>query len=83
LEESLNLGSESNIEFKYPLINLSKAETFKMAEDEGVLDLVIEESHTCYNGDRSLKHDWGYGCGECPCPACILREKGWNKYSWL
>jgi 7-cyano-7-deazaguanine synthase len=81
LEESLNLGSESNIEFKYPLINLSKAETFKMAEDEGVLDLVIEESHTCYNGDRSLKHDWGYGCGECP--ACILRKKGWNKYSWL
>jgi 7-cyano-7-deazaguanine synthase len=81
LEISLNMGSESNIEFKYPLINLTKAETFKMAKDEGALDLVIEESHTCYNGDRSLKHDWGYGCGSCP--ACVLRKKGWNEYSWL
>ncbi len=78
---SLNMGSESNIEFKYPLINLSKSETFEMAKDEGILDLVIEESHTCYNGDRSLKHDWGYGCGNCP--ACVLRKKGWNEYSWL
>ena len=81
LEMSLNMGSESNIVFKYPLIDLTKAETFKMAKDEGVLDLVIEESHTCYNGDRSLKHDWGYGCGNCP--ACVLRKKGWNEYSWL
>jgi 7-cyano-7-deazaguanine synthase len=81
LEMSLNMGSESNIRFKYPLIDLSKAETFKMAKDEGVLDLVIEESHTCYNGDRSSKHDWGYGCANCP--ACILRMRGWNEYSLL
>ncbi len=81
LEESLNMGSESNIEFKYPLINLTKAETFKMAKDEGVLDLVLEESHTCYNGDRSVKHEWGYGCGNCP--ACELRKRGWNEYSGL
>ncbi len=78
LEETLNLGSESTIKFQYPLINLSKAETFKMSEDEGILNLIIEESHTCYNGDRSIKHNWGYGCGECP--ACILREKGWKQY---
>jgi len=81
LEESLNMGSESNIEFKYPLINLTKAETFQMAKDEGVLDLVLEESHTCYNGDRSVKHEWGYGCGNCP--ACELRKRGWNEYSGL
>ena len=81
LEMSLNMGSESNIVFKYPLINLTKAETFQMAKDEGVLDLILEESHTCYNGDRSEKHNWGYGCGNCP--ACVLRKKGWNEYSWL
>jgi len=78
LEKTLNMGSESNIEFKYPLINLTKAQTFKLAKDEGGLDLILEESHTCYNGDRSIKHDWGYGCGDCP--ACILRKKGWNEY---
>ena len=78
LEQSLNMGSESNIEFKYPLIELTKAETFKLAEDEGILDLIIDESHTCYNGDRSIKHVWGYGCGECP--ACALRERGWRNF---
>ena len=78
LEQSLNMGSESNIEFKYPLIELTKAEIFKLAKDEGVLDLIIEESHTCYNGNRSIKHAWGYGCGECP--ACGLREQGYLIY---
>lgn len=79
LEKSLNLGSESNIKFHYPLIHLSKAETFKLSEDEKVLDIVINESHTCYNGNHNTKFDWGYGCGECP--ACIEREKGWKKFN--
>ena len=78
LENSLNLGSESNIKFHYPLIHLTKAETFKMSEDENVLDMVINESHTCYNGNHTTKFDWGYGCGEYP--ACILRKEGWEKY---
>ena len=42
------------------------------------LEAVIEDSHTCYNGDRSTKQDWGYGCGECP--ACDLRAKGYQEY---
>ena len=78
LEQSLNMGSDSNIEFKYPLIELTKAETFKLAEDEGILDLIIDQSHTCYNGDRSIKHKWGYGCGECS--SCILRATGWSYF---
>ena len=78
LEKTLNLGSESNIKFHYPLIHLTKAETFQLAKDEGVLDLVVNESHTCYNGDHTTKFDWGYGCGECP--ACILRKDGWNLF---
>ena len=79
LELALNLGSESNIKFHYPLIGLTKAETFKMSRDEGILDIVLEESHTCYNGDHNSKNEWGYGCGTCP--ACELRAKGWIEYS--
>jgi len=79
LEKTLNLGSESNIKFYYPLIHLTKAETFQLSKDEGILDLVLNESHTCYNGDHTTKSDWGYGCGECP--ACILREQGWLNFN--
>jgi len=78
LEQSLNIGSESNISFKYPLIHLTKAQTFELAKKEGVLDLVLEESHTCYNGERLNRYDWGYGCDDCP--ACILRKQGWEEY---
>lgn len=79
LELALNLGSEANITFHFPLMHLTKAETFKMSEEESVLELVINESHTCYNGDHTHKHTWGYGCGECP--ACLLRKIGWEAYS--
>jgi len=78
LELALNLGSEANITFHYPLMHLTKAETFALSKQEGVLELVINESHTCYNGDHNHKHTWGYGCGECP--ACILRKQGWEAY---
>jgi len=78
LEQSLNIGSESNISFIYPLIYLTKAETFALAKEEGVLDIVLEKSHTCYNGGRSTRYEWGYGCDNCP--ACILRKKGWTEY---
>jgi len=79
LEKTLNLGSESNIKFHYPLIHLTKAETFQLSKDEGVLDLVVNESHTCYNGDHTTKFSWGYGCGKCP--ACILRKEGWYLFT--
>ncbi|MBN1840415.1 MAG: 7-cyano-7-deazaguanine synthase QueC [Campylobacterales bacterium] len=78
LELALNLGSEANIIFHYPLMHLTKAETFALSKEEGVLDLVINESHTCYNGEHSEKHAWGYGCGMCP--ACVLRKMGWEAY---
>ena len=78
LELALNLGSEANITFHYPLRHLTKAETFELSDKEGVLELVLNESHTCYNGNHEEKHAWGYGCGECP--ACILRKAGWETY---
>jgi 7-cyano-7-deazaguanine synthase len=78
LETTLNLGYKTNISFVTPLMFLDKAQTFKLAESLDILDLVVTMSNTCYNGDRSKLHHWGFGCGECP--ACKLRENGWNKF---
>lgn len=89
LETALNVGYETNIQIITPLMFATKAQTFKMAEDAGALDLVLGDSHTCYNGVRetfdpddiqgpSNFHEWGHGCGECP--ACELRAKGWAEY---
>ena len=77
IEASLNLGADQNIKLVTPLMFLTKAETFELARKEGVLDLVINESHTCYNGGEKM-NEWGRGCGDCP--ACHLREKGYNTY---
>lgn len=76
--KALNSGSGCDINIETPLMYLSKADTFKMAEDEGVLDITISDSHTCYNGDRSQMLPSGRGCGNCP--ACKLRERGYREY---
>lgn len=87
---ALNTGYQTDIQILTPLMHKTKAETFKMAAVVGVLDLVLEESHTCYNGVRNevaltdaqseegYRYPWGHGCGECP--ACQLRAKGWQEY---
>lgn len=81
LERSLNLGYETEISIVTPLMFLTKAETFALADKVGFLHEVIEHSHTCYNGVHDKLHDWGYGCGECP--ACELRKKGWEEFKAL
>ena len=81
LENALNLGYETSISIQAPLMYLDKVATFALADIHGVLDVVLEHSHTCYNGDRSIRHEWGYGCGECP--ACKLRAKGWERYKQI
>ena len=53
-----------------------------MAEELGgraLVDLIIDETVTCYEGDRSHRHAWGFGCGECD--ACKLRARGWESYA--
>ena len=40
--------------------------------------VVIEDTHTCYLGDREHRHAWGYGCGTCP--ACNLRADGFKRW---
>ena len=80
LEKTLNIGYETNIRIQTPLMYLTKAETFALAEECEVLDTVIEHSHTCYNGNRETRNEWGYGCGGCP--ACELRARGYEEYKW-
>jgi 7-cyano-7-deazaguanine synthase len=61
-----------------PLLYLTKAETFALADQLGVLDTILELTHTCYEGEHETRHDWGYGCGTCP--ACKARAHGWEEF---
>ena len=82
LQASLNLGMESRFVIHTPLMWRDKATTWELAYEYGgasLIDLIICDSHTCYQGDHSTKHDWGYGCGVCP--ACELRKTGWEKWT--
>ena len=82
LNAAVNLGMARTFEFHTPLMWLDKAATWKLAYDlggTGLVDLIREQSHTCYLGERGARHDWGYGCGECP--ACSLRARGWREYA--
>ena len=81
LQASLNLGLDARLVIDTPLMWLDKAATWGLAEElggAGLVDLIVEETHSCYRGERSTRHDWGYGCGACP--ACDLRAKGWQRY---
>jgi 7-cyano-7-deazaguanine synthase len=81
LNAALNLGMAKRFELHTPLMWRDKAATWQLAHDlggAGLVDLIREHSHTCYLGERGARHDWGYGCGECP--ACALRAKGWREY---
>ena len=77
MQLALGLGMDRRFVIHTPLMWIDKAETFSLAQRIGGDDfvaLLVEETHTCYLGDRSHRHDWGYGCGECP--ACKLRAQG-------
>ena len=77
MQVALGLGMDRRFVLHTPLMWIDKAGTFALAETIGgkpLLDLVIEETHSCYLGDRTQRHDWGYGCGTCP--ACKLRADG-------
>jgi len=81
LQVALTLGLDKRVTIHTPLMWIDKADTFAMAEQIGgkaFLEIVIEDSHSCYMGDRSKRHEWGFGCGECP--ACQLRAKGFAKF---
>jgi 7-cyano-7-deazaguanine synthase len=81
LETALRLGLDEPVRIHTPLMHIDKAETWRLAEQLGgkkLVDLVLEETVTCYRGVRDTRHPWGYGCGECP--ACELRSAGYARY---
>ncbi|HVV26683.1 MAG TPA: 7-cyano-7-deazaguanine synthase QueC [Rhizomicrobium sp.] len=78
---ALSLGLARAVKVHTPLMWIDKAATWRLAEELGgaaLVDLIVEETVTCYEGDRTHRHDWGYGCGRCP--ACELRAGGYAKY---
>ncbi|HEX8417547.1 MAG TPA: 7-cyano-7-deazaguanine synthase QueC [Methylobacterium sp.] len=82
LQVALNLGMDSRFVLHTPLMWIDKATTWAMAERLGgqaLVDLIVEDTHTCYLGERGTRHDWGYGCGTCP--ACDLRAKGFSRFA--
>lgn len=65
-----------------PLMWLDKGQTWALAQELGgsaFLEIVREQSHTCYQGDRSSRHVWGYDCATCP--ACELRKHGYDSFT--
>lgn len=81
LQVSLSLGLGQSMVIETPLMWIDKAATWKFAKELGgdsFVDLIRRETHTCYMGDREHWHEWGYGCGKCP--ACQLRQHGWEQF---
>lgn len=79
---NLSTGVEFNVEC--PLMWLTKAGVWSLSRDLGgeeLVELIVENTHTCYAGERHVRHEWGYGCGSCA--ACRLREKGWRDFRTL
>lgn len=72
LNVTLNLAMDDTFVIHTPLMWIDKSETWALADELGVLELVRQETLTCYNGIK------GDGCGECP--ACALRLEGLQKY---
>ncbi len=81
LQTAINLGTDQSYIIHTPLMFLTKAQTWQLAYDLGgdiLIELIRNETHTCYLGERGRQHEWGFGCGECP--ACHLRAEGWMKW---
>ncbi len=81
LAQTLSLGLATPIVIETPLMFIDKSETWKLAHELGgddLVDIIVEDTHTCYMGDRTHRHEWGYGCGVCP--ACELRARGWQQW---
>jgi 7-cyano-7-deazaguanine synthase len=81
LQAALSLGMDHRFVIHTPLMWRDKAATWVLARSLGglpLVELIREETHSCYRGDRTRRHDWGYGCGACP--ACELRRRGWEAY---
>ena len=82
MQVALSLGLDAPMVVETPLMWLNKAQTWALSDALGgpaLTDLIVEHTHTCYLGQRGLRHAWGHGCGTCP--ACLLRAAGHS--AWL
>jgi len=82
MQLALSLGMDKRFLIETPLMWIDKAQTWQLAQQLGgqpLVDLIVEDTHTCYLGDRVHRHAWGYGCGECP--ACVLRARGFERFT--
>lgn len=80
MQTALSPGLDRDLSIKTPLMDLTKAQTWGLANTLGgdeLVGIIREHTRTCYRGQEDA-HDWGYGCGSCP--ACELRAKGWAEY---
>lgn len=78
---SISLGMDRDFRLETPLMHVSKAGAWHMAEALGganLIEIIRTQTHTCYLGTRGELQSWGHGCGTCP--ACVLRAKGWTEY---
>lgn len=81
MAQTLTLGMATPFVIETPLMRLTKADTWKLAEEIGgtrLVELVVNDTHTCYLGQRTTFHDWGFGCGVCP--ACEIRARGFKEW---
>ena len=81
MQLALSLGLDRRLVIDTPLMWIDKAATWQLAHTLGgepLVRLIVEHTHTCYQGDRTRRHPWGWGCGTCP--ACELRARGWDRY---
>jgi len=78
---ALSLGMDRRFTIETPLMWIDKAATWQLARElggEALVQLIIDETHTCYLGQRGARHPWGHGCGRCP--ACALRKRGFETW---
>jgi len=81
MQVALNIGMQHRFVIETPLMWIDKAQSWVLAAALGgaaLIEIIETLTHTCYLGDRSQRHGWGYGCGTCP--ACELRAAGWQKW---
>lgn len=81
LQIAMSLGLDQPLVVETPLMWIDKAQTWRLAASLGgdaLVEIVREETHTCYLGDHMTKNGWGFGCGSCP--ACDLRKQGHQQF---
>ena len=82
MQAALTLGLDRRVAIETPLMWIDKAATWQMARELGgdkLIEIILEDTVTCYLSERGARHAWGHGCGSCP--SCELRRRGHEK--WL